>query len=228
MLVAGVSVCVVAVNRPTSASSFDGHSWLWFGGGFIAALSVCTAFALAQGNSLGGMFHALVVVPKRMYANVNWGELWQFSRKRALVSGLVSVGEIGYFCRESAATSFRKEVLIAWLKLAAAFLGFWAIFHDPSLLFQFGPVFIWLVLMLPGHRQATDGEVFLRRLMCFIAILQLLQIYPIAGTPSSGLVRSLSFRGRFSAWLTGWIISKPQMHDQVRCSRGRYRTWLAS
>jgi uncharacterized membrane protein YidH (DUF202 family) len=161
--------------------------WGWFGLGMAATAAASVAFAMAQGASWHGMAACLLIDPMRL-VRAETGSLTLSLKPWAAFAAAVSAAlAISTVYAQGRFRDFLDNQLLGWVKLGVVALGRRAIINDPGILVQCGPLFCWLVLIVPRGRQASFEERLFRRLLCFLAVFQSLQIYPLPGDSQIGV-----------------------------------------
>jgi hypothetical protein len=199
-----LSLCIALAFRQRPAIPLGFRAWLWFVCGAAIMAAAMIGFALAYGNSLSGMVNCLVLWPARCYQGLDITRLClaPCGRRTVVLCAAAIVPAIGYtYCRQGRFRVVNDQVL-AWLKLALPLLTFFTPWLFVTI---YGPAWIWLVLIVPGHRQPRSGELFFRQLLCFVALLQVLQTYPISGSQVE--VGTISFVPLAVLCLADWMES---------------------
>ncbi|MCY2987924.1 MAG: hypothetical protein NTY19_08695 [Planctomycetota bacterium] len=211
-----LALCIVLSFRDFSPKTVGMRAGVGYflGGSLVTSLLII--FVWIRGGTVAGMITCLVVNAARgsqvfcMPLLIGWGA----------VIGLVAATVLAARC--SSRTGQRLNVLngqlVAWLKLGFALFTLGLAANDPMRLIQYGPAWTWLVLLIPIHRQGSSGELFFRRLLAFVAILQVLQVYPIPGSQVS--VGSVAYVPLAILCLSDWA-------ENLECLPAGKLAWLA-
>ena len=155
-----------------------------FAGAFALVAAVSVGFALVHGSTLGSLIDGLFVAPMRLAQNI--GITGPVSRRGAVMAGASILWMLIHEQREALAArlGFKHYAgIFALLKLMyglTLFVGFAAGAAWKVLLV--GTPFLWLGLIRYPDESRGTAPGFGRLTLCFIAALQPLQAYPIAGS----------------------------------------------
>jgi hypothetical protein len=148
--------------------------------GVVAAASLALGFALAEGNSLTGIFRALLIQPWRGFAGARFGgplALPRLTVPWSLVGAALGLAALWFG---------PKNRRFLWpLRLFAAALIFVdtlvARSWDSEATWIALPL-VWLVLVPPSKFEPQASEWLLRLLLAFTTCLQPLQVFPVPGS----------------------------------------------
>jgi hypothetical protein len=176
--VVGLAIALTVAFRRPSDGSCGAAAWLGFIAGGLAAAVVLVVFTMTRGGTPAAMVQSLVLDPLRFSA----GFLVTFDVGRASIATAIMIAVVAALVirAEGRPWRFPAESLMAWMKFGTAALTVVGAAGFPQLLPRVAPCLCWLVLVPPGHRVTTVAETFFRRLLCFVTLLQILQIYPVA------------------------------------------------
>jgi len=181
MTVSLLPCCLLLAFR-VPAGRFGFGDWLAAAVGGLVILLLMTAFAWFDGNTISGMLDALILRPAREYGGSNYG-------RRLLLPPFIiawaSVGAAFSLTALTDRTSVPIRRLLWILRLVAcgaalASLTSW--WWDPQGRFCYVLPVCWLLLVPSPGLTLSERDWFFRLLLAFTAVLEPLQIFPMAGS----------------------------------------------
>jgi hypothetical protein len=154
--------------------------WLAAAGGGLLVLLLMTGFALSSGNTVSGMLDALILRPAREYGGSNYGRhllLPPLVLGWAVACAGFSLASLG---NQTALTIRRLLWILRLVACAVALTSLTSWWWDPHGRFCYVLPLSWLLLVPP--RGLSEPDWFLRVLLAFSAVLEPLQIFPMAGS----------------------------------------------
>ncbi len=169
----------VASWRPEPRAVDPRLEWPVLAGCLLAA-TAAAAFALATGSTLTGLVESLVLTPRRFaHAFGLPPPLEPFSIMCAGAGALTALAAT-FFARRVGAT-----VLIPIKLVYGALVVTWAMQSQAADLLRYAGGFAWIVLQRTPDDRWSASEVLGRRVLAWVAVLQMLQAYPVAGSQTA-------------------------------------------
>jgi hypothetical protein len=180
-------------------ASFRPREMLIFLGAMAASIAAICIFAGSYSLSTGDLVYGMIEQHKQI------AEAFYVSIGMPPLVGIVAmIAFLSYFLlrqwSSDSSLKGRPIVIFSWLKLifaitvlGAASSAYWAEAQIPltdilqfrghsDLLLMYATPFLWVVLMPPGGSQTSPGDGLCRRMICLVAALQILQVFPIVGS----------------------------------------------
>ncbi|HET6328234.1 MAG TPA: hypothetical protein VFG04_26370 [Planctomycetaceae bacterium] len=150
--------------------------------GLGAAVAVCVTvgFALAHGNTLGGLVQALVIQPMQGFALVKYG--WALALPPAIAYWSAAGAAIGLAALWSAPQKRRFLWLLRIFVCAMILVDVLFVDSRDSLATWTTLPLMWLLLVPPTGYEPRPTEWFFRLFLAFTACLQPIQIFPFPGS----------------------------------------------
>ncbi|MFI5394414.1 MAG: hypothetical protein ACHQ9S_02675 [Candidatus Binatia bacterium] len=190
-VVLGVLLCWVVGSRDQRGMRTSLRQLGMFTAGAMALTIVAVGFMLLHGSSLGGMAVSLIVKPARFSTGFGWpirapwaSLYWSGTGAALAFTYLAARGRLRTVMEAYVLPSCKLVLVVASL---AQHWGYRLLAGIDPLRDQVWPLhyamgFLWLTLLAPGHREPSSRELFMRRLLCFVGALQVLQMYPVPGS----------------------------------------------
>jgi hypothetical protein len=181
MTVSLLPCCLLLAFR-VPAGRFGFSDWLAAAVGGLVILLIMAGFARSEGNTISGMLDALILRPAREYGGSSYGRrllLPPFILAWAIVGAGFSLTAL------ADPTSAPIRRLLWALRLVAsgvalALLTSW--WWDPHGRFCYALPLSWLLLVPSPSLSLSERDWFFRVLLAFSAVVEPLQIYPMAGS----------------------------------------------
>lgn len=182
-LTIGLCVAVTARDGETGLPFEVRHLGIAVISGLLV-MGMLLAFLLFRDSTMSGWIENTLLVPLRYQDLIGWPIL--FDTLPLLFSVALGALALIHIVAKGDRREAVERVAIPLVKTAAgATTLFLAGYFARYWVMQFALPLSWLVLITPVQRTATSREIFLRRLLAFVPLLQVLQIYPVPGSQVS-------------------------------------------
>jgi hypothetical protein len=176
-----LAIAVVCLTEPSERPLGLRAMWLAVFAALATSMATCL-FLLAQGTSLRGLLHGVLLGPLAFAATFSTEV--RFSRFSLAATTLSLLLAVAYVITER--TRRLEPTSRAWLfwglKFAGGMVGCALVFQGPRGLLALGPALLWLVLIRPLDGPWTYERLMPRTVLTALASLQALQAYPVAGS----------------------------------------------
>jgi hypothetical protein len=181
MTVSLLPCCFILAFR-VPGGRFGFGDWVAAAAGGLVILLIMAGFARSDGNTISGMLDALILRPAREYGGSSYGRrllLPPFILAWAIVGAAFSVTALA----DPTSAPIRRLLWVLRLVasgIALALLTSWR--WDPQGRFCYVLPLSWLLLVPSPSLSLSEGDWFFRVLLAFSAVVEPLQIYPMAGS----------------------------------------------
>jgi hypothetical protein len=168
-----VAVCTIALTRRNGSSRIGdlvAFASAWAGGVVLVGL-----VTLAKGTTMAALLDCLIVAPSHMPA-LFAGRLLEYYSSPLVAAAAVALAVVVRATEGSRASPH----VVGFAKLAFAVAALTA--SDVSLLIGRLTPFLWLPLLAPAETQEDASRRLARLILCWVAVLQPLQAFPVAGS----------------------------------------------
>jgi len=179
IVVALVIAAVVVAAQTPGASAVGRDGLLWLVAGIAAAAAVALGVVIARGTGVGGLIEGMIVQPLQHKDVINGRLTLPSSAYAWAAAGLVAAGVLrrlkppsGDAALVAGAAARIAAGVLTWVMVAKMSTGDVGAFAPAA-------AFAWVAAMSP-RKDAGPRESFVRLLVPLMAVLNLLQAYPVA------------------------------------------------
>lgn len=175
--------CAVAALVVSAGTRPLAPAWPMLGlftASFLATTALLCLFVFARGTTLHGLLSALVFLPRRMSQTFVFPTA--IDPRAAPCAGIALVLALVHANRGRLGSwPFYDQAFALVKALFGAAVVWWAQRQAALPLLNFATPFLWLALT-PGPAPPQERTALPRRVLCFLAALQALQVYPVPGS----------------------------------------------